>query len=97
MLFHGSHFTVRKITLRGLIVAVLVFIVVPAEPVEATITDITSLGTPSASSVFTGYDVSSGVDGNAATDWYSDGCGGGPGSGGANTESYSGRFRRTSK
>ncbi len=66
----------------------MVFIVIPTEAAEATISDITSLGTPSASSVFSGYSVSSGVDGNPATDWYSDSCGGGAGSEGANTESY---------
>ena len=79
---------VLKVITRGLMAAVLLFIAIPVELAEATITDITSLGTPSASSVFPGYFVSSGVDGSATTDWYSDGCAGGAGSGGANTESY---------
>ncbi len=76
------------IVLRGLIVAALVLVGVGVQPAEAAIPEITSLGTPSASSVFSGHFVSSGVDGNPTTDWYSDGSGGGAGSDGANTESY---------
>ena len=74
--------------LMGLTVAVLILVGAGVGPAEAANPEITSMGTPSASSVFAGYFVSSGVDGNPATDWYSDGCGGGAGSEGANTESY---------
>ena len=73
---------------RGLIAAALVFIGVGVQPAEAAFPEVTSLGTPSASSVFAGYFVSSGVDGNPATDWFSDGVGAGAGSGGTDTESY---------
>ncbi len=50
--------------------------------------DVTSEGTPSASSVFPGFSVQAGVDGDSGTNWYSDGCFGGEGSGGSSTESY---------
>ena len=49
---------------------------------------VTSLGTVSASSVFSGYSVGSGIDGDTTTDWFSDGCGGNEGSDGPNTESF---------
>ena len=67
---------------------------VGVEPAEAAFPEITSLGVPSASSVFSGYFVSSGVDDDPATDWYSDGCDGGAGSGGTNTESYYWEFSK---
>ena len=86
---HRSGRPVTSIRLvASLVFACLLFAGIEVESTEAAVVEITSSGTPTASSLFSGYQIVSGVDANSATDWYSDGCGGGFGTGGSNTESY---------